>query len=72
MKIMNWREFARLNQAIEHTTPTKKISAIVKDWELIEDKESFIKILSLNLNVNNLKTKKATTWIINARYLKKK
>ena len=63
---MNWIEFARLNQAIEHTTPTKKISAIAKDWELIDDKESFIKILSLNLNVNNLKTKKATTWIINA------
>ena len=63
---MNWREFARINQVIEHTTPTKKISTFAKEWEFLTNKEEVITLLSLDLEPNNLKSKKALKWIINA------
>jgi DNA ligase-1 len=62
---MKWIEFCRINQLIELKVPTTKISKLKADWEGIDNKEIFLKILCLDLEPNNLKTKKATKWLTN-------
>ena len=60
---MKWIEFSRLNQAIEGLTPNKKIRILAKDYP--EQYLPFIEILSLELPINNLASKKAMKWITN-------
>ncbi len=60
---MKWIEFCRLMQAVENRTPTKTISLIAKDYE---HNSQFIKILALELDANNLASKKAFRWVVNA------
>ena len=60
---MKWIEFCRLMQAVENRTPTKTISLIAKDYE---HNSQFIKILALELPANNLASKKAFRWVVNA------
>lgn len=60
---MKWIEFCRLMQAVENRTPTKTISLIAKDYEHDSD---FIQVLSLELPANNLASKKAFKWVVNA------
>ncbi len=57
---MKWIEFSRLMQAIEYKTPTKKVSLLAKDFYGTQE---FIKILALDLEPNNLASKKALKWI---------
>jgi DNA ligase-1 len=60
---MNWIEFCRMNQAMEVMTPTGKINLIKKEWENITDKETFVKLLTLDLPPNNVQNKKAIKWL---------
>ena len=60
---MKWIEFCRLMQAVENRTPTKTISLIAKDYE---HNSRLIKILALELPANNLASKKAFRWVVNA------
>ena len=60
---MKWIEFCRLNQAVENRTPTKTVSLLAKDYE---HNSVFIRLLALELPANNLASKKAFKWIVNA------
>ena len=61
-----WIRFARLNQAIEDLSPTASIVQVKRAWELFEDKEAIISLLTMEYPMNNLGTKRATKWITNA------
>ncbi len=63
---MTLAQFSRLNQIIEHKTPTNTIKEIEINWENIEDKISLIKILDMDYSMNNLGGKKAVKWITQA------
>ena len=63
---MSFGQFARLNQTIEHRTPTSTIQQISKSWEDIEDKIAFIQILDMAYPMNNLGNKKAIKWVTQA------
>ena len=64
---MKWIEFCRLMQAVENRTPTKTISLIARNMEFdYEHNSQFIKILALELPANNLASKKAFRWVVNA------
>jgi len=60
---MKWIEFSRLNQVVEGLTPNRSINLLSKDFEHNYD---LIKVLSLDLPVNNLASKKAFKWIVNS------
>ena len=60
---MNWIEFCRMNQVMEVMSPTGKINLIKKEWENITDKETFVKLLTLDLPPNNVQNKKAIKWL---------
>ena len=60
---MNWIEFSRLNQAVEMLSPNRSVNLLSKDF--IPD-NNFINILSLDLPVNNLASKKAFKWIVSS------
>lgn len=60
---MKWIEFCRLNQAIENRTPTKTVNLLAKDYD---HDSNFIRILAMELPVNNLASKKAFKWIVNS------
>ena len=60
---MNWIEFSRLNQAVEMLSPNRSVNLLSKDF--IPD-NNFINILSLDLPVNNLASKKALKWIVSS------
>ena len=60
---MNWIEFCRMNEAMEIMRPTGKINLIKKEWENITDKETFVKLLTLDLPPNNVQNKKAIKWL---------
>jgi len=57
---MKWIEFSRLMQAIEYRTPNKTVSLLAKDFY---GSQEFIRILALDLEPNNLASKKALKWI---------
>jgi len=57
---MKWIEFSRLMQAVEYKTPTKTVSLLAKDFYGTQE---FIRILALDLEPNNLASKKALKWI---------
>ena len=63
---MSFGQFARLNQTIEHRTPTSTIQQISKSWDDIEDKITFIQILDMAYPMNNLGNKKAIKWVTQA------
>jgi DNA ligase-1 len=72
VKNMKWIEFCRLNQAIEHSSPTRKINQLSNVlWESLDsDIESYtsmlIDILALDLPANNIANKNAIRWITKA------
>ena len=63
---MKWIEFSRLMQAVEYQTPTKTVTLLTKALCNLDDSSSyttFIKILTLDLEPNNLASKKAMKWL---------
>jgi DNA ligase-1 len=63
---MTWIRFARLNEAIEDLAPTASIVQIKRAWDLFDNKEAIVSLLTLEYPMNNLGTKKAIKWITNA------
>ena len=63
---MSWIRFARLNEAIEGLTPTASIVQIKRAWELFEDKDKLVSLLTMEYPMNNIGTKKAIKWVTNA------
>lgn len=60
---MTFARFARLNQTIEHLTPTSTIEVICKNWEHFDSPVELIRVLDLDYAGNNLGTRKAVKWI---------
>ena len=60
---MNWIEFCRMNEAMEFMRPTGKINLIKKEWPNITEKETFVKLLALDLPPNNIQNKKVVKWL---------
>ena len=63
---MTWARFARLNEAIEGLTPTASIVQIKRAWDLFDDKDKFVSLLTKEYPKNNLGNKKAIKWITKA------
>ena len=57
---MKWIEFSRLMQAVEYLPPNRTVSLLAKDFY---GSQEFIRILALDLEPNNLASKKALKWI---------
>lgn len=60
---MNWITMCRLLEATDNKNPTQQVKMISKAMENFEDKESFFKILSLDLESNNIGLAKAKKWL---------
>ena len=60
---MSWSRFARLNQAIEDLSPTASIVQVKRAWELFDNKEALVSLLTLEYPMNNLGQKKAVKWV---------
>ena len=63
---MSWIRFARLNEAIEGLTPTGSIVQIKRAWDLFDDKEKVVSLLTLECPKNQLGKKKAIKWVTKA------
>ena len=55
---MSWSRFSRLNQAIEDLSPTASIVQVKRAWDLFDDKEALVSLLTLEYPLNNLLQKK--------------
>jgi len=60
---MNWIEFSKMNEAIEHISPTRKAAHLGQEWNNISSKVDTVKILAMELPPNNLREKKAMKWV---------
>lgn len=60
---MNWKNLSRLLQATDNKQPTQQVRLISTGLESFEDKESVFKILSLDLEPNNIGLAKAKKWM---------
>lgn len=59
-------QFARMNQSIEHLTPTAKNAQMRKWWESFDDKKLLVQIMSMEYPRNNIGGKKAMRWVVSA------
>ena len=50
---MSWARFSRLNQAIEDLSPTASIVQVKRAWDLFDDKEALVSLLTLEYPMNN-------------------
>tara|TARA_R100000234_G_scaffold26505_1_gene15276 strand:+ start:147 stop:1676 length:1530 start_codon:yes stop_codon:yes gene_type:complete len=60
---LSWARFSRLNQAIEDLSPTASIVQVKRAWDLFDDKEALVSLLTLEYPMNNLGQKKAVKWV---------
>ena len=60
---MSWLNFCRMNEAIEHLTPTASIGVIRRSWDDLPEKDLVASLLTLEYPQNNLGKKKAIKWI---------
>lgn len=60
---MNWMSLSRLLQATDMKRPTQQVKLISTGLASFEDKESLVKILSLDLESNNIGLAKAKKWM---------
>jgi len=60
---MNWMTLCRLLQATDKHLPSQQVKLLSKGMESFEDKRLLVKILSLDLNSNNIGLAKAKKWL---------
>tara|TARA_R100000152_G_C6781951_1_gene217730 strand:- start:3463 stop:5004 length:1542 start_codon:yes stop_codon:yes gene_type:complete len=63
---MTLAKFARMCEVLENQTPTMKAKTISESMSTFDSRESLILILSQEYPINNIGSKRATTWIANA------
>ena len=59
---MNWMSLSRLLQATDRKKPTEQVNLISRAMGSFENKQLFVKILSLDLQSNNIGLTKAKKW----------